>query len=131
MGKHFRDIQPAIDALRGASAAPIPSAPVYLGSWHWRSRARGETIHDWSTRMDRQEAEVKNHAAAWLRKGQKVRVIFDPFPAKQSVTNRIGVIHRRCRTCFADYVHVRFDPIASAPRMRIRMLGLECLTPCD
>ena len=131
MGKHILQIGLT-------QAAPLPAtmdfslqAPDFLGTWNWRSRARGESVAAWAARVEAQEAEVKRRAAAWLLKGQKVRVNHDPFPLGHSLTDRIGVIHGRCRQCFSDYVYVRFEPAEGETESKVRMLGLECLAPID
>lgn len=114
-----------------AVSQPVPQAPDYLGSWNWRGPARAETVQDWAARIDRQEAEIKRRAAAWLREGRKVRVIHDPSPVGQSLTNSIGVIHKRCPPCFSDHAYVRFDAPDGDAAGHIQMLGLERLAPCD
>ncbi len=130
MEKHAQHVPSTRLSLEPANAEAAPQAPDYLGTWHWRSRARGETIEAWAARVDRQEAEVKSRAAAWLQKDRKVRVICDPFPVGQSLAHRIGVIDAPCRNCFSDYVYVRFEAQYGA-ETNVRMLGLECLAPLD
>ena len=131
MGKHILPIGlPLAVPLRATSDFSL-EAPDFLGTWNWRSRARGETVSAWANRVETQEAEVKSRAAAWLLKGQKVRVIHDPFPIGQSLTHSGGAIHGRCRKCFSDYVYVRFDVADGETESKVRMLGLECLAPID
>ncbi len=127
MGQHLRHVEAARQSSLPTSEPSIPPAPDYLGSWSWRSRARGESVQDWATRVDPQEREVKRRAA-FIRKGVKVRVIFDPFPIGSSLTNRVGVVHKPCRRCFSDYVYVRFESFGQG-KDRVAMPGLERLAP--
>ena len=131
MGRHVHQIGLTQAAPQPAIPDLSPQAPDYLGTWSWRSRARGETAQAWARRVEGQEDEVRNRAAPWLRKGQKVGIVHDPFPIGPSLTHRVGVIHKRCRKCFSDYVYVRFEAEEGEPETKVRMLGLECLAPLD
>lgn len=107
--------------------AGSPEPPAFLGTWHWREPAPGETLRAWTARTDRQMDELIARSLPWRKIGQTVRLVHAPHLGS-AFDGRRGTITALGGKTFPDYVFVRLHP-ADGERDAPLMIGLESLKP--
>jgi len=108
---------------------PVPTP----GDRSWRACRPSEGAEAFETRIRIQKELLAAAYAPWLTEGLPVRLLYDygaqGLQRRADMSGCVGRIVRFPGPPFADYVHIRFEPVGRQRKARVLMVELEAIWP--